>query len=146
RDPARGWGSLNMSRYSNKEFDKLVEQALGTMDFAKRQELLKQAAVFVERDAVMVPLFFLAEATGTKKTISFKPRLDRYLIPSVFTAVESGERSRRPVCWRGSRFVPGVLFVPATPRAVMARLTFGVEVRSRVGLFPSPLDSARVAL
>jgi peptide/nickel transport system substrate-binding protein len=85
RQPDRGYGSLNFSRYSNPELDKIIETALSTMDNSARAKLLQSAAPIIAEDSNIIPLWLISEATGTKKTIAFKPRLDRMILPANFS-------------------------------------------------------------
>jgi peptide/nickel transport system substrate-binding protein len=47
---------FNFAGYSSPEFDALADKMLQEIDVAKRNEMIKQAAVLVLRDAVRVPL------------------------------------------------------------------------------------------
>jgi len=48
----------NRSRYSNPEFDRVVDQAVNSIDRAKARELYVQAQQIVSRDLPMLPLWY----------------------------------------------------------------------------------------
>ena len=79
-DPARGDGSGNRGRYSNPEFDRLLRQALATVDDAQREALLRQATEVAIGDMGVIPLFFLQNSWASRGGISYRPRSDGWTL------------------------------------------------------------------
>src|SRR3546814_21086633 len=53
----KGMGASNWGRYSNPEFDKVLEQALATVDDEKREALLQKATeIGIGQDSGIIPL------------------------------------------------------------------------------------------
>ncbi len=59
RNPELGHGPFNRQRYSNPRMDAPLEQALVTMDDARRRELTHQAARELREDMGVIPVIFL---------------------------------------------------------------------------------------
>lgn len=72
----KGLGTYNNRGYSNPELDKLIEDANGEMDDAKRQQLLNEANKLATAERADLPLSQYVSAWGVKKTIDFAPRSD----------------------------------------------------------------------
>jgi len=79
-DTARGDGSGNRGRYSNPEFDRLLRQALATVDDAAREALLRQATEVAVADMGVIPLFFLQNTWATRAGIAYRPRSDGWTL------------------------------------------------------------------
>ena len=79
-DKARGFGASNRGRYSNAEMDKLVQQALATVDDAKREKLLQQATQIAIQDLGIIPLHYQVNVWATRKGLAYKPRTDEYTL------------------------------------------------------------------
>ncbi len=75
-DRERGFGASNRGRYSNAEVDRLLEQALATVDDKKRQDLLAQATEVAIKDGGIIPLHYQVNTWGTRKGLSYTPRTD----------------------------------------------------------------------
>lgn len=75
-DKDRGFGASNRGRYSNAEVDKLIEEALATVDDAKRQDLLAKATEMAIEDGGIIPLHYQVNAWAAKKGISYRARTD----------------------------------------------------------------------
>ncbi|MGI9523888.1 MAG: ABC transporter substrate-binding protein [Hyphomicrobiaceae bacterium] len=75
-DRSRGFGASNRGRYSNAEVDKLIEDALTTVDDEKRQDLLAKATEVAINDLGIIPLHYQVNTWGAKKGISYKARTD----------------------------------------------------------------------
>jgi peptide/nickel transport system substrate-binding protein len=75
-DRDRGFGASNRGRYSNPEVDKLIEEALATVDDAKRQDLLAKATEMAINDGGIIPLHYQVNTWAAKKGISYKARTD----------------------------------------------------------------------
>ena len=72
----KGYGTANRGRYSNGKVDALTEDALATVDDAKREALLQRAAELALNDTGIVPLHFQVNLWATRDGISYAPRTD----------------------------------------------------------------------
>jgi peptide/nickel transport system substrate-binding protein len=79
-DKAKGTGASNRGRYSNPEVDKLIQQALATVDDAKRQALLARATEMAIEDGAIIPLHYQVNVWGAKKGLRYAPRTDEYTL------------------------------------------------------------------
>lgn len=75
-DRDKGTGTVNRGRYSNPEFDKVVDEALRTVDDKKRAELLGKATQMVIEDTAWIPLHYQINTWASKKGITVTPRSD----------------------------------------------------------------------
>ena len=80
QDKAKGFGGTNRGRYSNPELDRLLEQALSTVDDAKREALLQEAMAIAMRDYAILPLHYEMTSWAFRKGISYTPRMDQYTL------------------------------------------------------------------
>ena len=71
-----GRGVSNRGRYSNKEVDSALDQALATVDDAKREKLLWQASELAMKDQALIPLHYQINIWATRKGITYAPRAD----------------------------------------------------------------------
>ena len=62
-------GVTKRTGYSNPELDRLIEEEQQTGDYKKRLGLLQQAGRLVMEEALLVPLYTLAEIYGLAKNI-----------------------------------------------------------------------------
>jgi peptide/nickel transport system substrate-binding protein len=72
----KGFGTANRGRYSNGKVDALTEDALATVDDAKREALLQRAAELAINDTGIVPLHFQVNLWATRDGITYAPRTD----------------------------------------------------------------------
>ena len=72
----KGYGTANRGRYSNGKVDALTEDALATVDDAKREALLQRAAELAIGDTGIVPLHFQVNLWATRDGITYAPRTD----------------------------------------------------------------------
>jgi peptide/nickel transport system substrate-binding protein len=72
----KGFGTFNWSRYSNPDLDKLIEQALSSVDDAQRERLFRQAQQLAFADQAVVPLHYQVNAWAARKGYSIVPRTD----------------------------------------------------------------------
>jgi peptide/nickel transport system substrate-binding protein len=72
----RGFGTANRGRYSNAKVDALTEDALATVDDAKREALLQRATEIAIADVGVVPLHFQVNLWATRDGITYVPRTD----------------------------------------------------------------------
>jgi len=85
-DKSKGFGASNRGRYSNAEVDKLIEQALATVDDGKRELLLQQATEIAIEDLGIIPLHYQVNTWATRKGLAYTPRTDEYtMVMSVVT-------------------------------------------------------------
>jgi peptide/nickel transport system substrate-binding protein len=67
--PTEARPSRNRSRYSNKELDRLLEEAVNTFDRQRALELYKQIQETVSRDVPVFPLWYLSNIVIAKKNV-----------------------------------------------------------------------------
>jgi len=72
----KGMGPSNRGRYSNPEVDKLINDALATVEDAKRQDLLARATEVAIEDVGIIPLHYQVNTWAMRKGFSYKPRTD----------------------------------------------------------------------
>jgi peptide/nickel transport system substrate-binding protein len=79
-DPAKGMGVTNRGRYSNPAFDKMVGDALVTMDEKKREAMIQAAAETVMNDTGLIPIHYEVSTWATAKGFRYNPRTDQYTL------------------------------------------------------------------
>ena len=75
-DKSAGFGASNRGRYSNAKVDKLIEDALATVDDAKRQDLLAEATEIAINDGAIIPLHYQVNTWAARKGIKYRARTD----------------------------------------------------------------------
>ncbi len=76
-DKEKGMGAANRGRHSDPEVDKLIDQALATVDDAKRADLLAKATeVAIGQNQGIIPLHYQVNTWAARKGISYKARTD----------------------------------------------------------------------
>ncbi len=75
-DKSKGHGSSNRGRYSNPEVDKLVVEALATVDDTKREKLLQRATEVAINDLGIIPLHYQVNTWATRPGLAYTPRTD----------------------------------------------------------------------
>ena len=80
RDPAKGMGVNNRGRYSNPAFDKVLSEALVTMDDKKREAMIQQAAEVVMNDVGLIPIHYEVSTWATARGFRYTPRTDQYTL------------------------------------------------------------------
>ena len=73
----KGWGTTNPGGYSNPEVDKLLGQALGTINDEKRAAILAQASRIAMADYGVLPLHFEMTTWAMRKELAYTPRVDQ---------------------------------------------------------------------
>ncbi len=68
--PEKKSGGRNRSRYTNPEFDTIVQQAVDTVDKAKAKELYSKAQEIISRDLPLYPLWYPANIVVATKRVS----------------------------------------------------------------------------
>jgi peptide/nickel transport system substrate-binding protein len=72
----KGFGNFNWARYSNPRLDRLIEQALATVDDAQREKLLRDAQQLAFEDQAVVPLHYQVNVWAARKGYRYVPRTD----------------------------------------------------------------------
>jgi peptide/nickel transport system substrate-binding protein len=72
----KGMGQANRGRYSSPKMDGLLQQALATVDDARREQLLQQATAVAMSDLGIIPLYHQENVWATRKGIVYTPRAD----------------------------------------------------------------------
>ena len=75
-DKSRGFGASNRGRYNNAKVDTLIEDALATVDDAKRQDLLAEATEIAINDGAIIPLHYQVNTWAARKGIKYRARTD----------------------------------------------------------------------
>lgn len=76
----KGWGPGNRGRYSNPELDKVIEEALATVDDDKRAALLAKASEIAINDVGVIVSHYQFNTWATRKGLSYEPRTDEYTL------------------------------------------------------------------
>ena len=79
-DKDQGFGSSNRGRHSVPEIDATIEEALRTVDDAKRQELLAKATEMAIENVAIIPTHFQVNTWATRKGLKYIPRTDEYTL------------------------------------------------------------------
>ena len=72
----KGNGASNRGNYSNPEADKLIEEALQTLDDSKREQLLARATELTIGDLGIIPLHYQVNVWGSRKGLRYTARSD----------------------------------------------------------------------
>jgi peptide/nickel transport system substrate-binding protein len=77
----KGLGGNNWSSYSNPAYDKLITDALSTVDDKKREKLMQDAAeLALKKDQAIIPLYNQVATWATRKGYSYVPRVDEFTL------------------------------------------------------------------
>lgn len=79
-DKEKGYGMTNRGRYSNKEFDAVVEEALRTVDRKKHEQLLIKATEMAMGDLGIIPLHFQVAIWAMRDGLTYTARTDEYTL------------------------------------------------------------------
>ncbi len=79
-DPARGTGSGNRGRFSDPGLDRLMVEALATIDAPAREAKLRAATRIATDKVGVIPLFFLVNTWASRGGVSYVPRSDGYTL------------------------------------------------------------------
>jgi peptide/nickel transport system substrate-binding protein len=83
-DAKKGMGGANRGRYSNPKMDAVLEQALATVDDARREKLLQQATEIGIGDLGVIPLHHQVNLWGARRGIAYTPRTDERTLAHEF--------------------------------------------------------------
>ncbi|MBI4183846.1 MAG: ABC transporter substrate-binding protein [Proteobacteria bacterium] len=84
-DKDKGRGASNRGRYSNPEMDRLLEQALVTVDDGKREALLQRATELAINDLGIIPLHFQVNTWAARRGLRYVPRTDEHTLATSVT-------------------------------------------------------------
>jgi peptide/nickel transport system substrate-binding protein len=79
-DKDKGTGTANRGRYSNIDLDKLIENALATVDDAKRADLLAKASEIAMDDVGLIPSHYQINTWAARKGLKYAARADEYTL------------------------------------------------------------------
>jgi peptide/nickel transport system substrate-binding protein len=79
-DPQRGMGTANRGRYSSAPFDKVLNEALVTIDTTAREALLARANEIAFGDLGVIPLHHEISTWAVSKSVTIKARTDQYTL------------------------------------------------------------------
>lgn len=79
-DKDRGFGSSNRGRHSDPKIDAMIEEALRTVDDAKRQDLLAKATELAMESVAIIPTHFQVNTWAAKKGLRYIARTDEYTV------------------------------------------------------------------
>jgi peptide/nickel transport system substrate-binding protein len=79
-DRGAGMGASNSGRYSNREVDALLAEALATMDDASRNATLAKACEIAFRDVAVMPLHHEVSVWAARKGVTYETRADQYTL------------------------------------------------------------------
>ena len=71
-DRDKGMGASNRGRYSNPQVDKLINDALATVDDAKRRDLLARATEVAIEDVGIIPLHYQVNTWAMRKRLQLQ--------------------------------------------------------------------------
>lgn len=83
-DQQRGMGASNRGRYSNPEVDRLLAEALRTVDDAARESILQQAIRIVFDDVGIIPIHIQRNQWAMRRGIAHAARADELSRPQDF--------------------------------------------------------------
>jgi peptide/nickel transport system substrate-binding protein len=72
----KGYGTANRGRYSNGKVDALTEDAMASVEDAKREAYLQRATEIAIADTGVIPLHFQVNQWATRDGIAYVPRTD----------------------------------------------------------------------
>jgi peptide/nickel transport system substrate-binding protein len=76
-DKTKGWGASNRGRFSAPDVDKIVEQALASVDDKKREKLLQDATeLALGKYQAIIPLHYQVNTWATKAGLKYRARTD----------------------------------------------------------------------
>jgi peptide/nickel transport system substrate-binding protein len=76
----KGMGTANRGRYSNPKMDATLEEALRTVDDAKREKLLQQAVRLAMEGFGIIPIHYNINTWAAKNTLVYTPRSDEFTL------------------------------------------------------------------
>ena len=77
-NPETGWGSWNWGRYANPALDRLIAQALASVDAGKRESVAREAAALAMQDHAVIPLHHQMATWAMRKGLTYPARIDEF--------------------------------------------------------------------
>jgi peptide/nickel transport system substrate-binding protein len=77
---AKTIGGSNYGGYKNDQFDKVIREAISTLDDNKRASLLQEAGKIVVDDYAFIPLHFESGIWAFKSDLDVKGRADQFML------------------------------------------------------------------
>ncbi len=77
---AKTLGGSNYGGYKNDQFDKVIREAVTTLDDAKRDQLLQEAGKLVLADYAFIPIHFESGIWAFKSELAVTGRADQYML------------------------------------------------------------------
>jgi peptide/nickel transport system substrate-binding protein len=87
-NPQTGAGAFNRGRYSNANFDAVMQEALITMDDVKREQLLREATAIAIGDYAVIPVHFQINTWALRKGLRYEARTDENTLPRSVSKAE----------------------------------------------------------
>lgn len=84
-NPEKGYGAWNWGRYANPKVDALMEQALGSVDRARREALARDANTLAMNDLAVIPLHHQVVSWAMRAGLNYTPRTDEFTFAHHFT-------------------------------------------------------------
>ncbi len=79
-DKAAGYGASNRGRFSNKEMDSALEEALRSVDQEKHKNLLIKATEIAMREVGIIPLHYQVNIWAMQKGLNYTARTDAHTL------------------------------------------------------------------
>jgi peptide/nickel transport system substrate-binding protein len=80
----KGMGQANRGRYSSAKMDGLLDQALATVDDAKREKLLQQATEVAMSELGIISLYHQENVWASRRGLTYTPRADERTLAHAF--------------------------------------------------------------
>ena len=93
-DADRGTGAWNWGRYSNPQVDRLVTQALATVDEGKREALAREAMTAAMSDRPVLLLHHQLATWAMRRDLAYAARTDEYTLAHHFRPATKDEPRR----------------------------------------------------
>lgn len=77
--PKEGYGEVNRGYYINSKVDELIDRAYQTENKDERAKIVAEAAKIAADDVAYIPLHFQKDLFAKKKSISYRPRPNKYI-------------------------------------------------------------------
>jgi peptide/nickel transport system substrate-binding protein len=87
-DKESGFGGTNRGRFSNKEMDAALEEALRSVDREKHKALLIKATEIAMRELGIIPLHYQVNIWALRKGLTYKARTDGYTLAYDISSVK----------------------------------------------------------
>lgn len=84
-DAEKGLGASNWGRYSSKQLDAYLQQMTTEFDGAKREAIMRDAAVTVSEEVGVIPLFHYKNIWAAKKGLAVNPLSSDRTVPVMVT-------------------------------------------------------------